>query len=147
MRLFISFPSQQTKITDSTPVQKFRIISPTHHLIIPKRPSTHTSTHQKGYLHIVLATLLTLTERIQRLCVILERSLFHIHVFSLDSYATHSIVVFSLDLAVLFMNPKTRKTTAPLRPEFDCQSSFVSQLVCRSVRPSAYLVPGQCINE
>ena len=103
--------------------------------------NTHFNT-SKRLLHIVLATLLTLTERIQRLCVIPERSLFHIHVFSLDSYVTHSIVIFSLDLAALSMNPKTRNTTAPLRPEFDCQISFVSQLVCRSVRPSAYLVPG-----
>ena len=100
--------------------------------------NTHFNT-SKRLLHIVLATLLTLTERIQRLCVIPERSLFHIHVFSLDSYVTHSIVVFSLDLAVLFMNPKTRNTTAPWRPEFDCQISFVSQLVCRSVWPSTYL--------
>ena len=67
--------------------------------------------------------------------------------FSVIAVWENIFVVFSLDLAVLFMNPKTRNTTAPWRPEFDCQISFVSQLVCRSVRPSAYLVPGQCINE
>ena len=31
------------------PRQTNEFFDPIHHLIIPKRPSTHTSTHQKGY--------------------------------------------------------------------------------------------------
>ena len=57
--------------------------------------NTHFNT-SKRLLHIVLATLLTLTERIQRLCVIPERSLFHIFFNDTATSEIYTIVVFSL---------------------------------------------------